>query len=209
MPASETPPIYIPAPPRKRGLQRVLSIIAIVVCCSFFACAGCCFLGLLFFGPNVVDTPAGAEEAASQIVDWTLPDQFVGKTGSTIDNALLRMDVAKFVHQEGRGVMVVGQLYFKLMPYQGQYEQLQDVLEKMIPELRKLDLTEQTTRTVVIRNSNATFYIERGEDRASTTRYRRVTGHFRGKRDRAVVILEVEEAFMTDEELEKFIDSIK
>ena len=209
MPEPELPPSQQSVPARKRGFQRVLSIIAIIVCCSFFACAGFCFLGLLIFGPKNVDTPAGANEVASHILDWTLPNSFAGKTGSTVDNSLFRLDVARFAHQEGRGDLVVGQLHNKWMPYPGQYSQLQDIMEKLVPNLKKLDLTEQVTKNRIIRGVPATFQVGRGEDRASTTRYRQVIGHFRGKLNDAVLILEVEAEFMTDEEIETFLDSIK
>lgn len=209
MPEPDLPSTPAPVPARKRGFQRFLSIVAVIVFCGFFACAGLCFVGILMFGPKVVDTPAGAEEVASHILDWTLPKDFVGKTGSTVDNALFRLDVARFVHQEGRGVLVVGQLHNKWMAYPRQYTQLQDIVEKLVPGLRKLELTQQESRTLLIRGVPATFQVGQGEDLASTTRCRQVLGQFRGKLNDAVLILEVEEDFMTDEEVQNFLDSIK
>jgi hypothetical protein len=198
-----------PLPTPKRGFQRILSIVAIVFSCMFFACAGCCFLILFLFRPVVTDTSAGAEAAAEIITEWKLPERFEGKSGVTMDNRLMRFDIARFAHRDGRGVLVVGQLHSKLMPYSQQQAQLQDIMEKIAPELKKLDVNESETRTLVIRGIPSQFQIGLGEDRASTTKYRQVTGHFRGKLDDSVLILQCEEGFLTEQEIDDFLNSIK
>ena len=202
-------PIETPQPSRKQGFQRLLSIFAIVFCSVFFACAGCCFLFLILFRPQVVDTPEGAEAAASLITEWKLPESFEGKSGLTMDNMAIRIDIARFVHREGRGTLVIGQLHSKLMPYVQQQAQLQDFMEKIAPELKKIDVNKSETRTLVIRGVPSQFQIGLGEDLASTTKYRQITGHFRGKMDDSVLILQCEEGFFTDQEINDFLNSIK
>ena len=208
MPKSELP-IETPPPTRHRGFERLISISAIVFCGLFFVCAGCCFLTFFLFRPQVVDTTEGAEAAASMITDWKIPETFEGKSGVTMDNMLMRIDIARFVHREGRGILIVGQLHSKLMPYIQQQAQLQDFLEKIAPELKMIDLNDHTTRTLVIRGVPSQFETGLGEDRASTTKYRQVTGHFRGKLDNAVLILQCEEGFISEQEIDDFLNSIK
>ena len=208
MPKSELP-IETPPPTRHRGFERLISISAIVFCGLFFVCAGCCFLTFFLFRPQVVDTTEGAEAAASMITDWKIPETFEGKSGVTMDNMLMRIDIARFVHREGRGILIVGQLHSKLMPYIQQQAQLQDFIEKIAPELKMIDLNDHTTRTLVIRGVPSQFETGLGEDRASTTKYREVTGHFRGKLDNAVLILQCEEGFITEQEIDDFLNSIK
>ena len=208
MPKSELP-IETPPPTRHRGFERLISISAIVFCGLFFVCAGCCFLTFFLFRPQVVDTTEGAEAAASMITDWKIPETFEGKSGVTMDNMLMRIDIARFVHREGRGILIVGQLHSKLMPYIQQQAQLQDFIEKIAPELKMIDLNDHTTRTLVIRGVPSQFETGLGEDRASTTKYRQVTGHFRGKLDNAVLILQCEEGFISEQEIDDFLNSIK
>ena len=202
-------PIETPLPKRSRGFERLLSISAIVFCVLFFMCGGCCFLSFLLFRPQVVDTTEGAEAAASMITEWKLPESFVGKSSVTMDNLIMRIDIARFIHREGRGILVVGQMHLKMLPYSQQQSQLKEFVEKIAPELKMIDLSEQSTRTLDIRGVPSQFEIGLGEDRASTTKYRQVTGKFRGKLDDAVLILQCEDGFLTDQEIEDFLNSIK
>ena len=196
-------------PIRKRSSKSLLSIIVIALCCGFFACSGCCFLTKFLFRPQVVNSPQGADEAASRITSWSPPANFVGKTGSTMDNAVLRLDVVRYEHQLGRGILILGQLNSKLYRVADPDPQLQQLVEKLAHVLKKIDLDHRETRTLTIREAQADFEIGRGEDRATTTRFRQVVGHFQGKVDRAIVILQCEEAFITDEEIDEFLKSIK
>jgi hypothetical protein len=209
MPASDKTPIILPTSAPKQKRFRLLSIITIAASCCFFTCAGCCFLTVLFFRPQEVDTPAGAIDVAARITDWTLPDNFVGKSGVTLDNMILRIEIARFSQQQGRGSLIVAQAHSKLMPFSGQRQQLQDLVEKFVPELKKVDLKQPGSRTMSIRTKPAEFEIGTGEDRASTTRYRQVMGHFRGKGDEAVLILQCEEESITEEAIDEFLNSIK
>lgn len=194
--------------PRRSRLQRIISVTAIVFGCGFFSCAGCCLLGMVLLGPRNFETAEGAQQVAEQITTWTLPPNFVGKSGATMDNSLLRFDVARFAQKQGRGNLIVGQFHNKLMPTADLQSQLQDVMEKLAPDLKKIDLAESVTRNRMIDGRPAKFQIGHGEDRATTTRYKQVIGYFRGKLNNAILILECEDDFLTDQEVEDFIDSI-
>lgn len=210
MPVPELPIFKSPSPARQRGMQRLLSIAAIVSCCGFFACAGCCGLGMFVFGPKTYDTPEGAVLVAEQITNLTIPESFVGKSAHTLDNFFFRLDIATFVHRRGRGNLVLGQLHHKWIPGAETQTQLQEFVEKLTPNLKKLDLiaSENVTRTSTINSAPAKFEIGRGEDRATTTRYRRVLGRFKGKLDQTIMIVECEEEFLSDQEIDDLINSI-
>ena len=208
MPEFALPTAPPQSPARKSKVQRLLSIFAIISCCGFFSCAGCCLLGVVLLGPKNFDTPEGAEQVAVQITNWTLPKNFIGKSGAVMDNVVLRFDVARFVQKQGRGNLVIGQFHYKLLPSADVQSQLQEIVEKLAPDLKKIDVTENESRAPMINGVAAKFVIGRGEDRATTTRYRQVIGHFRGKLNNAVVILECEEEFLSDQEIDDFINSI-
>ncbi len=209
MPDSELPIVDPPTPARKQGLQRVLSIVAITSCCGFFACGGCCFLTMILFRAQTDDTTAGANAVASQIIDWTPPSSFSGKSSATMDNVLFRFDSAKFAHQQGRGVLVLGQFHWKLASNVEPQSPLQDFTQKLAPELKKIELDQRESRTLSIRGRPAEFQIGRGEDLASTTRWCQVIGRFQGKEDHVILILQCEDGFLTDEEIDDFVKSIK
>ena len=202
-------PIENPQPAPRRGFERLLSISAIFFCGLFFVCSGCCVLSFLLLRPQVVETAEGADAAASIITDWKVPETFEGKSGVTMDNILMRIDIASFIQREGRGILLVGQMHIKMMPSSQQQSQLKEFMEKIAPELKMIDLSEHSTRTLEIRGVPSQFEIGLGEDRGSTTKYRQVTGKFRGKLDDAVLILQCEEGFLTDQEIDDFLNSIK
>lgn len=193
---------------RRRGV-RLMSILSIGSSCLLFGCAGCCFLATLLIRSQVVDTPGGADEAAARITDWTLPTGFIGKSGATIDNAVFRFDIARFANQQGRGHLVLAQFQWKWMQLPDLQERAKDLIDKNAPELKKINVEEQETRIMTIRNLPAEFQIGRGEDRASTTKYRQVLGQFRGKRDNAFLILQYEDELLTDEDTNEFLKTIR
>jgi hypothetical protein len=208
MPATDFPNADRALSDRKRRFQRLVSVVAIVFGSGFFACAGCCVLGVFLFGPKNVDTPAGAERVAEQITNLTVPKSFSGKSGITLDNFVFRLEIARFNQSQGRGVLIIGQMYNKWAPGADLHPQLQEFMERLAPDLRKIDAKESETRTRTINVSPAKFEIARGEDRATTTRYRRVIGRFKGKIGNALVILECEDEFLTEQEIDDFVNSI-
>ena len=202
-------PIETSQPARNQGFQRLLSIGAIVLCGIFFACAGCCFLLSYLIRNQVVETPDEVAGVVSNITEWNPPESFEGKSGVTLDLKLMRFDIARFVHREGRGVLIIGQLHSIPKPNSDQLSQLKGFMEQIAPELKKIDLNEQENRTLVIRGIPSQFEIGTGEDRASTTKFRQVTGTFRGKLDDSVLIFQCEERFITEQEIDDFLNSIK
>ncbi len=186
-----------------------MSVIVIVSCSVFFICSGCCFLTATLFQPRVTESSESAIEAAATITNWTVPDEFLGKSRASVDNSIFRFDVARFEQKQGRGLMILGQFFAKWSPGSFNDAQLQELMERSTPELKKINLESRETRRKTIRSVPAEFEIGRGEDRATTTRYRQVIGRFKGKTDRAVIILQCEEEFITDEQIERFIESIE
>ena len=208
MPESDFPNVDAALPVRKRGFRRLLSVVTIVFGGGFLACTGCCILGIVLLGPKNVDTPEGAENVAVQITNWTVPKSFSGKSGITLDNFFLRLEIARFTHKQGRGVLILGQLHSKWAPGADLQPQLQEFVEKLAPDLKKIDAKDSETRSRTVNLSPAKFEISRGEDRATTTLIRKVVGRFKGKIDQALVILECEDEFITDQEIDEFINSI-
>lgn len=168
----------------------------------------CCMLTPWFLGFQRQEGRAGANDAVARITDWTLPESFVGQQGIIIDNMLMQTDFAVFKHKQGRGYLAVAQMHSKLGPNAERHEFAQRLFEMFVPDLRKIDVRQQETLKLTIRQKTAEFEIAQGEDRASTTRYRHVTGTFQGKRDEVVLILQCEEEFMTAEEISRFLNSI-
>ncbi len=209
MPASEPPLLPVPKSAAQRRLPNRLYILVMIWCCGIFAFQGCCFLSRLLLGPKLINTPAGAEEVAVQITDWTPPANFVGKAGSTMDNWVFRFDVAQFVQKEERGSLIIGQMHYKWFSGIPLHAQIQEQLENLTPNFKKLDVSHSEVRTLTINRAPATFRIEEGEDMSSTTRFRRVVGEFKGKLDSTVLILECEQEFLTVEELDAFLKSIR
>lgn len=209
MPDSSESTVNLPASAPKRRPLRLLSVISIAFSSSIFACAGCCFLTSFLLRSQELPGPAGAERVAAGITEWTLPRDFSGTSGILINNMMLRLDIAKFDQKKGRGTLSLAQLQSKLLPVPDQAARTLELVQQNVLELRKIAIEERESRTLTIRNLPATFELVRGEDRASTTKYRQIIGSFRGKVDDVVLILQYEDGFLTDQEVDDFLKSIK
>ncbi len=203
-----------PKPPspgldQRRRLLRLSRVIAIVASSVLFACAGCSFLTSFLTRSEISPGPEGAAQIAANITDWTLPPGFSGKYGSTNDVRFWRIEIANFQNQKGRGFLVIGQLRSNVWLSPDSLALARVMIDRETPELRKINLRETETRILTVRGLPATFEIGHGEDRASITKYCQVVGHFRGKADDAVLILQCEEGVLSNEEIDAFLKSIK
>ena len=200
------------APPRLSLLRRLVRypfFFTILSMFLFFSCLSSCVLLKYLFG---IEQPTGAEgtaQVAERIAEWTLPDDFEGKHAVTIDNFAMQFDLAIYKHKQGRGALVVAQMHWKSEPPKNVPDFAQQFIDLFAQELKRLDLSETEKKTFTIRESPAEFEIGRGEDRATVTKYRQVTGKFRGKAGDASLILQAEDGYLSDEQIEQFLKSIK
>ncbi len=208
MPDSDPLQSGVPPIPQTRRPIRRFSTFTIALTCIFVAFGGCCFVTSLLFRVEVVNTAAGVNEGAARITDWTLPPHFAGKSSLTIDNFLMKFDLVKFGHEQGRGLIVVGQLKWKTIQLSDQRAQIQDFIEQFAPEMKKINIASSESQTLTVRGLPAKFQFGTGEDRASTTQYLEVTGIFRGKADDAILILQCEEGVLSSTEINDFLKSI-
>lgn len=200
---------------RIRRPIRILYFLSVASSCALFACAGCCYLTTWILRPEVSEDPNAAVQLAERIVRWTLPEGFVGKSTTTMDNALLKIEIAKFEQERGRGFIVLGRFAILWMnaqsPEQQQTmrDQTQSILEQQAPSLKKIDDPEPITRSLTINDAPAEFRIVHGEDRASTTKYWQVTGRFRSNNADASLILQCEDELLTQTQIDAFLESLK
>lgn len=200
------------APPRLSPLRRLVRFpffFTILSMAMFFSCLGTCVLAKYLFG---IDQPTGADgtnKVAERIADWTLPQDFQGKHAVTIDNMAMQFDLAIFRHKQGRGTMVVAQMHWKSDPPKNVPDFAQQFIDLFAQELKRIDITETQKKTMTIREAPAEFEVGIGEDRASTTKFRQVTGKFRGKVGDASLILQGEEDFLSSQQVEDFLNSLK
>jgi hypothetical protein len=188
---------------------RPWSAIFFAMSVALCSCAGFCMLTAAFIRPKVGETSEVAAQAAAKITDWTLPQNFEGKSGLEFDSPIISLYMAKFAQKEGRGQLILGQVQNKIFVFQDQKEQLGQLIEKQAPELKTLNATERRVEKRTIRNLPAEFSIEVGYDLASTTKMMQIKGYFRGKRDESILILQCENGILSDQEIEEFLQSIK
>ena len=199
-------------PARRKTLQSRLTMIFAVISTMTFVCCCVPLLVLQFaFGPDETTESAKVLAVAQKIAPLVLPEKFQGNLARSADNSLFQVYVARFDHTEGRGRLVIGQFHMKVMPpgYEDQDSvQLQKVVDGLFPGLRLLDVKRTQERTLNFQGGKITFEIVEGEDRASTTRLKQVSGSFTGSRGAFQLILQAEADFLTDEAIESMLQSL-
>jgi hypothetical protein len=197
---------------RIRRPIRILYFLSVASSFALFACAGCCYLFSWFIRPEITEDPKAAVEVAGSIATWTLPPGFAGKSTVKMDNLLMKVDIAKFEQERGRGFLVVGRVavYWMQTTPADQAQKIRDqIIEQQVPDLKKIDARDPSTRTVTINGETAELQVVHGEDRASTTKYWQVTGHFRSNHADGFLILQCEDEFLTQAQIDAFLDSLK
>lgn len=198
---------------RTRRLIRFSNWILGTAACLLFALAGCCLIAPFLLGAQRFDGDSGAKKVAGEILSWQLPSSFVGVIGVSIDNSFFRFDVARFVHDKGRGSIVVAKSTWRAVQPPDDQEvrkkSVRDMVEWVVkPDMHRIDTVERKSRTLVVGGLEGEFEILRGEDRASTTKFRQVVGYFHSESANGYLLFEVEDEYMTDQEIEDFLNSI-
>jgi hypothetical protein len=181
--------------------------------CALFGGLSCCLFGPYLFGVQRFDEDAGAKKVADEIIAWTLPPEFKGLVGVTIDNMGFRFDIAKFTHEKGRGSLILVKLHWRAFPAPEELEirkkMVENMIERIEPDLHLIDADERETRAVVICGIPGDCEIIHGEDRASTTKYRQAKSYLHDKTTDVCLILQCEDTFLSATDIDEFLQSIK
>ena len=209
MPESDDSIMNVPAVPRKPRFYRHPYFFSIASSTILISLVGCCFLSKFLMGFTQFDGATGANEVAARVIEWTPPKDFTGRQGVVFDNFAMEFDIAIYQHNEGRGVLVIAQLHWKSNSLEKNRAILQQFVEQLVPDLKKIDPAHSETRELSVHDKPAKFEISQGEDLASITKFRQVTAELQGKLDDAIIILQCEENYLTETEINDFIQSIK
>ena len=197
-------------PVRRRTRQSKLTIIFAIFSGSVLVCCCVPMVALqLAFGPVETKDPVAVEAAARQIAPLVIPPKFEGTIARTADNALLEVRVVRFDQAEGRGRLVIGQIHMKAVPPGNPHDAnlLQQVVDQLFPGLRLID-GKPRQEVLKIHGQKVTVEILEGEDRASTTRLKQVSGTFNGPSGAFQILLQAESDFITDEAIEALLQSL-
>jgi hypothetical protein len=198
---------------RPRRLIRFSNLLVGMAACVLFAGAGCCLISPYLFGIQRSDGDDGAKKVAGEVIHWTLPPAYAGVVGITFDNSAFRFDIARFGQEKGRGSLVIARLMWRAWPAPDDPEMRKKFIEGSIewvkPELHNIDASEREERAFVVGGLSGKCEISHGEDRGSTTKYRQIVGYFHDKSVDGYLILQGEDEYLTQQEIDDFLNSIK
>ena len=208
---SESTDQQIPGiPVRRRTRQSKLTMIFAILSGTVlvFCCVPMVALQVAF-GPVEIKEPTSVEAVARQIAPLVVPPKFQGTIARTADNSLLEVRVVRFDQTEGRGRLVIGRLHMKAMPPGNEHDVklLQQVVDQLFPGLRLID-AKPRQQVLKIQGEKVTFEILEGEDRASTTRLKQVSGTGNGPAGAFQFLLQAESDFITDDAIEALLQSL-
>ena len=162
----------------------------------------------LLFSPSQTKVPAEIEAIALRMAPLRVPPQFQPAWGLEADHSLAWIQIARFDQNAGRGRLLIGELHVRLVPNPQDLDQLRVLLENSSPDLRSVAPKQTQERKLTIRGREAKFEIIDGEDRASTTKLRQVTGSFPGHEATAILILQAEAGYLSDEAIDDLLKSL-
>ena len=197
-----------PEPRRRPRWPRWLIVLSVIAAAGILTCGLGWVTVVVVFGPSHTVIPAEVEAIARQMAPLRVPPQFQPAWGWEADNSLVWFQVARFDHSAGRGRLVVGELHVRPVTHPQEVDQLRELLKNASPDLRSIDSTQTRERKLTIRGREATFEIVDGEDRASSTKLRQVTGSFSGHEATALLILQAEADYLSDAAIEDLLKSL-
>ena len=203
-------PADIGGQPRRRRSRLAwwLTAFGVIAASSVLACC-VGWVGLaLVFGPTQTKVASEVEAIAQRMASLQLPPQFQPTWGWSADHSLFWLQIARFDHSAKRGLLLIGELHIRPMTNPHELEQLRQLIDESSPDLRLVTPMQAETRKLTVRGVEAPFEIVTGEDRASTTKMRQVTGPFRGQEGTVLLILQAEADQLTDDVIEALLTSL-
>ncbi len=198
------------SPPRRKRSRLAwwLTAFGVVSGSSVLACCMSWVGAALVFGPTQTKLPSEIEAVAQQMALLDLPPQFQPTWGWAADHSLFWLQIARFDHSGKRGLLLIGELHIRPMVNPHELEQLRQLMVDSSPDLRLVDPKQTEIRTLTIRGAEAKFEIVNGEDRASTTKMRQVTGTFKGREGTVFLFVQAEADHLSDEAIQELLDSL-
>ena len=162
----------------------------------------------LLFSPSQTKVPAEIEAIARRVAPLRVPPQFQPAWAWEADHSVAWIQIARFDQSAGRGLLLIGELHVRPLVNPQEVDQLRNLLENSSPDLRSIDPKQTQERKVIIRGREAKFEIVNGEDRASNTKLRQVKGTFQGREGAAILILQAEAGYLSDEAIDDLLKSL-
>jgi len=197
-------------PPRrqKSRLAWWLTAFGVVLGSSVLACCLGWVGAALVFGPTQTKLPSEVEQVAQRMASLHLPPEFQPTWGWSADHSLFWLQIARFDHRDKRGLLLIGELHIRPMSNPHEVAQLRQLMEDSSPELRLINPQQVESRTLTIRGADAKFEIVNGEDRASTTQMRQVTGTFKGREGTVFLLVQAEADHLSVAAIQKLLNSL-
>jgi len=190
--------------PQSRLLMvfAVLSTLVLVFCCLPLVVMN------VLYGPTETLDPKKVLEVAERIAPVVIPPKYEGTVARYAENSLMQIRLTRFDHSEGRGKLVIGEWRMHALPPGNEYDTkfLQNSLEDLFTGMRMID-GKTTEKSIVIEGQEVKFQILEGEDRASTTTFKQVSGAYTGSQGAFQLILQGETEFLSDEAIQQLLES--
>ncbi len=193
---------------RRSRLPRWLTVLGTLAAGGVLTCGAGWLVLALLFSPTETTVPAEVEAIARRVAPLRVPPQFQPAWGREADNSLAWFQMARFEQSAGRGLLLIGELHVRPLSNPEEVDQLRNLIELASPRRRLIAPKQTRERTLTIRGRECKFEIVDGEDRASTTRLRQVTGSFPGHVATALLILQAEADYLSDEAIEDVLKSL-
>lgn len=197
------PPVRRRFPSRLTMGFAVLSSVVLVFCCVPMV------ILQIMLGPKEIHEPADVVAQALDIAPVVLPANFQGTIARRTEGSLLQLVIARLDHEEGRGRLILGRCRMSASDAGNELETLllQNMVDNLYPGQRSIDAKPQT-RTVNSPSGPLEFEYLEGEDRASVTRLKQISGVFHGPQGTLQVLLQAEAEFVSDESINELIHSV-
>jgi hypothetical protein len=200
----------------KQGMSTGMKVLIVLLCMGGGMFVLCCGGGIFFFSKSAnssTEDPREVIAITQDIVEITIPEQFVPQGGINLDIIFMQMKVAAYTSTSGDGMLMIMEMNVSGLTPEQQEPEIRKAMRQQMGNQnfgeQELDLIKTETRTFTIRGKEIDFKFAEAEDPNTKTAYRQVTGVFPGKGGTAFLRLQIEEEGYDENAVVKMIESIK
>lgn len=197
---------FLKEPSRAR---RRLLIGALLVAGTFggLCIAGCLVLSAMTDAQRLTSA-VDVQRVTNEIVPITIPAGYVGELAEVVRTPLFSVRKVLFRHESGKGVLSIVELKLPFDFANQDAEVQRTMFESFVTDMRQLAATDESQRTLTIRQHPAEFQLRSGRDSLSSTQLHEVRGIFHGQSGLAQLWWQAEDSVWDEKSAEEMLNSL-
>lgn len=206
-PLPESAFLQEPAPPSRMRRRMLIGALIAAGVVGGVCVAGCLVLSVMTDAQRL-SSAADVQRIANEIAPITIPSGYTGELAEVVKTPFFAVRKVVFRQESGKGVLSIVELKLPVRFAEQDAEVERSLFDSFVTDMRQIAATDESQRSMTIRNVPAEFQLRSGRDTLSSTQLHEVRGVFHGQNGLAQLWLQAEDSVWDAESVDEMLNSL-